>query len=187
MRNVILLLIVATCLAACAQKPQEQTSNTQTNNKEMKTLVTYFSATGTTKKVAEQLAKAANADLFEIEPQEPYTDADLNWQDKKSRSSIEMQDLSSRPAIAKKLENMDDYDVIYVGFPIWWYTAPTIINTFMESYDFTGKTVIPFATSGGSTIDKSCADLKKAYPNVNWKPGKLLNRPSQEEIDNWVK
>lgn len=186
MRNLILLFVAATCLSACAQKPQEQPSNTQ-NDKEMKTLVTYFSATGTTKKVAEQIAKAANADLFEIEPQDLYTEDDLNWQDKNSRSSVEMQDPSSRPAIAKKLENMADYDVIYVGFPIWWYTAPTIINTFMESYDFAGKTVIPFATSGGSTIDKSCADLKKAYPEVNWKPGKLLNRPTQEEIDNWVK
>ena len=115
-----------------------------------KSLVTYFSASGVTKKVAEKLAEAAGADLFEIKPEVAYTEADLNWMDKKSRSSIEMNDKSFRPAIAEKCNNMADYDVVYIGFPIWWYVAPTIINTFLESYDFSGKTIVLFATSGGS-------------------------------------
>ena len=104
-----------------------------------------------------------------------------------SRSTVEMKDKNSRPAITDKLANMQDYEVIYVGFPIWWYTAPTIINTFMEAYDFKGKTVIPFATSGGSSIKKACEDLKAAYPNVTWKEGKLLNRVSKQELETWVK
>ena len=115
-------------------------------------LVAYFSATGTTTKVAELLADAVGADIFEIQPEIPYTTADLDWHNKNSRSSIEMKDDSSRPAIASKRDNMHEYDTIFVGFPIWWYVAPTIINTFLESYDMTGKTIIPFATSGGSGI-----------------------------------
>ena len=113
-------------------------------------LVAYFSATGTTAKVAETLADAIGADIYEIEPEIPYTEADLNWRDANSRSSVEMNDPHSRPAIAGKRDNMSDYDAIFVGFPIWWYVAPTIINTFLESYDTAGKTIIPFATSGGS-------------------------------------
>ena len=150
-------------------------------------LVAYFSASGVTKKVAQQLAEVAGADLHEIKPEQPYTDADLDWRDDQSRSTLEMKDKESRPAIADKLTNMQDYDTIYVGFPIWWYTCPTIINTFMESYDFKGKTVIPFATSGGSDIKKACEDLKAEYPDVNWKEGKLLNRVSKEELEKWVK
>ena len=151
-----------------------------------KVLVAYFSASGVTKGVAQQLAEIAGADLHEIKPTVPYTEADLDWRDKQSRSTLEMQDKSSRPAITAKLKNMKDYDVIYVGFPIWWYTCPTIINTFMESYDFVGKTVIPFATSGGSSIKKACADLKATYPAVNWKEGKLLNRASKKELESWI-
>ena len=113
----------------------------------MKKLVAYFSASGTTKKVAQRLAKAVDADLFEIKPAIPYTDADLDWMNKQSRSSIEMRDTSSRPEIAAKCENMDIYDTVYIGFPIWWYVAPTIICTFLESYDFAGKTVIPWAAA----------------------------------------
>ena len=152
-----------------------------------KVLVAYFSASGVTKGVAQQLAEVAGADLHEIKPAVPYTEADLDWRDKQSRSTLEMQDKSSRPAITAKLKNMKDYDVIYVGFPIWWYTCPTIINTFMESYDLKGKTVIPFATSGGSTITKACDDLRAAYPDVNWKEGKLLNRVNKEYLAAWVK
>ena len=152
-----------------------------------KVLVAYFSASGVTKGVAQQLAEVAGADLHEISPTVPYTEADLDWRDKQSRSTLEMQDKSSRPAITAKLKNMKDYDVIYVGFPIWWYTCPTIINTFMESYDMKGKTVIPFATSGGSTITKACDDLRAAYPDVNWKEGKLLNRVKKEDLADWVK
>jgi flavodoxin len=151
-----------------------------------KVIVTYFSATGTTRAVAQDLAKTLNADIREIVPEQRYTNADLNWQDSLSRSSVEMRDLNSRPAIVKDIENLDNYDVVFVGFPIWWYTAPTIINTFIESYDFNGKTIIPFATSGGSTIDKSCADLKAKYPELNFKPGKLLNSYDEESLKAWA-
>lgn len=120
-----------------------------------KRLVAYFSASGVTAKVAENLADAIGADIFEIQPEVPYTKADLNWMDKKSRSTIEMSDPTSRPGIAVKRDNMDEYDTIFVGFPIWWYIAPTIINTFLESYDLKGKTIIPFATSGGSDMGKT--------------------------------
>jgi len=182
MKKVVILMsaLMALCLSACSQGSNKK------ENKQMKTLVAYFSATGTTKAVAQQLAEVTGADLHEIKPEKPYTDADLDWQDKQSRSTIEMEDKSSRPAITEKLPNMQEYDVIYVGFPIWWYTCPTIINTFMESYDFKGKTVIPFATSGGSSIKKACEDLKTAYPEVNWKEGKLLNRASKSEIEEWI-
>lgn len=182
MKKVVILMsaLMALCLSACSQGSNKK------ENKQMKTLVAYFSATGTTKGVAQQLAEVTGADLHEIKPEKPYTDADLDWQDKQSRSTTEMEDKSSRPAITEKLPNMQEYDVIYVGFPIWWYTCPTIINTFMESYDFKGKTVIPFATSGGSSIKKACEDLKTAYPEVNWKEGKLLNRASKSEIEEWI-
>ena len=118
-------------------------------------LVAYFSASGVTAKVAEKLSEAIGADLYAIEPEVPYTKADLDWMDKKSRSTIEMNNPASRPAIAGKRDNMNDYDTVFVGFPIWWYVAPTIINTFLESYDLTGKTIIPFATSGGSDMRKT--------------------------------
>ena len=181
MKRIVLMMaaLLTICLSACSQKQKE--------NKNMKVLVAYFSATGTTKAVAEQLAAVDGADLHEIQPEAPYTDADLDWRDKQSRSSVEMKDKTSRPAITGKLTNMADYGVIYVGFPIWWYTCPTIVNTFMEAYDFKGKTVIPFATSGGSGIKKACEDLKAAYPDVNWKEGKLLNRTPKDELEKWVK
>ncbi len=140
-----------------------------------KTLVAYFSATGTTKRAAERLAKEKNADLFEIVPAQPYTAADLDWRDKESRSTLEMKDKSSRPAVSSKLENLDDYDTVWIGFPVWWYTAPTIVNTFIDSYDFSGKVLCVFATSGGSGVEGSAADLKKAYPQYQWGESKLLN------------
>ena len=140
-----------------------------------KVLVTYFSASGVTAKTANKLAKEVDGDLFEIEPKEKYTSADLNWMDKKSRSSVEMNDPASRPEIAKQVENMDMYDTVLVGFPIWWYVEPKIIDTFLDSYDFAGKTVIPFATSGGSGIENVEKNLQKEYPNINWGKGKLLN------------
>ena len=181
MKKIIMMLtaLLAISMSACSQK------KTETSVKQ-KVLVAYFSASGVTKAAAQQLAEVAGADLHEIKPEKPYTDADLDWQDKQSRSSVEMQDKNSRPAITAKLQNMKDYDVVYVGFPIWWYTCPTIINTFMEAYDFQGKTVIPFATSGGSSIKKACADLKAAYPDVNWKEGKLLNRATKADLQKWV-
>ena len=182
MKKLVLMLtaLLTISLSACSQSNKRE-------NKDMKVLVAYFSASGVTKGVAQQLAEVAGADLHEIKPAQPYTDADLDWRNKQSRSSVEMQDKSSRPAITDKLTNMQDYDVIYVGFPIWWYTCPTIINTFMEAYDFKGKTVIPFATSGGSSIKKACEDLKAAYPDVNWKEGKLLNRTTKKDLEDWVK
>lgn len=140
-----------------------------------KVLVTYFSASGVTAKTANKLAKEVDGDLFEIEPKEKYTSADLNWMDKKSRSSVEMNDPASRPEIAKQVENMDMYDTVLVGFPIWWYVEPKIIDTFLDSYDFAGKTVIPFATSCGSGIENVEKNLQKEYPNINWGKGKLLN------------
>ena len=140
-----------------------------------KVLVTYFSASGVTAKTANKLAKEVDGDVFEIEPKEKYTSADLNWMDKKSRSSVEMKDPASRPEIAKQVENMDMYDTVLVGFPIWWYVEPKIIDTFLDSYDFSGKTVIPFATSGGSGIENVEKNLQKEYPNINWGKGKLLN------------
>ena len=176
----IVCAVAAIFLTACAQQKQKE-------NKDMKTLVAYFSATGVTKGAAEKLAEVTGGDLYEIQPEVPYTDADLDWQDKQSRSSVEMADLSSRPAIKGKVENLNDYDIVFIGFPIWWYTAPTIINTFIEANDLKGKTVVPFCTSGGSSIKKSAEDLKKAYPDLNWKEGKLLNRISKEELETWVK
>lgn len=139
-----------------------------------KTVVTYFSATGTTEAVAKQLAIDNKADLYAIEPAEKYTAADLDWHDKKSRSSVEMNDKNARPALKSK-KSLAKYDVIYIGYPIWWGVAPRIINTFIEQAELDGKTVIPFATSGGSGIEKSVSEFKTAYPNVKWQKGMLKN------------
>lgn len=139
-----------------------------------KTVVTYFSATGTTEAVAKQLAIDNKADLYAIEPAEKYTAADLDWHDKKSRSSVEMNDNNARPALKSK-KSLAKYDVIYIGYPIWWGVAPRIINTFIEQAELEGKTVIPFATSGGSGIEKSVSEFKTAYPNVKWQKGMLKN------------
>ncbi|HCS94801.1 MAG TPA: flavodoxin [Clostridiales bacterium] len=152
-----------------------------------KKLVAYFSVSGVTEEVAKKLAKAAEADLFEIKPEVPYTAADLDWTNKKSRSTVEMNDPTSRPAIAEKLPNMADYDVVFVGFPIWWYVAPTIIDTFLESYDFAGKTIVPFATSGGSGMGKTVDVLRCVVPTANFKPGKMLNRASEADMKDWVR
>ena len=154
----------------------------------MKKLVAYFSASGVTKGVAEKLAKVENADLYEIIPKEPYTEADLNWMDKNSRSSIEMKDHSSRPEINGRLENMEEYDIVYVGFPIWWYVAPTIINTFLESYDFSGKTVIPFATSGSSGMGNTVSELKPSCSKeTKWNEGKRFPASvSESELQEWT-
>ena len=140
-----------------------------------KTLTAYFSASGTTARTAKNLAQAAGADLYEIKPAVPYTQADLNWMDKKSRSSVEMNDRSFRPELADKDADIAAYDRILLGFPIWWYVEPRIVDTFLERSDFSGKTVIPFATSGGSGIEKAERSLKSHCPQANWKKGKLLN------------
>ncbi len=152
-----------------------------------KTLVAYFSASGVTAKVADKLAKAINADLYEIAPEVPYTKADLNWMDKKSRSSVEMNDRTSRPAISTTVENMDQYDTVFVGFPIWWYREPSIIDTFMESYDFTGKTVIPFATSGGSGLGDSYNNLQALAPGAKVINGeKFSGSVSEDKLRAWA-
>ena len=154
-----------------------------------KTLVAYFSASGVTAKLAKNLSEAAGADLYEIKPAVPYTNADLNWQDKKSRSSVEMNDKSFRPAIADADANIADYDTIFVGFPIWWYVAPTIINTFLEAYDFSGKTIILFATSGSSGMGNSAKELRPSVSDSTViKDGKRFNaNASVSELKEWIK
>ena len=152
----------------------------------MKKLVAYFSASGVTKSAAERLAKAAGADLFEIKPAFPYTRADLDWTNKKSRSSVEMNNPASRPEIAEQISNIEDYDTIFIGFPIWWYVAPTIINTFVESYDLSGKTIVPFATSSGSGLGKTAEVLIPLCPYANWERGKMLNHVSEQELETWA-
>lgn len=137
-------------------------------------LVAYFSASGVTAKVAERLADTIDADIFEIQPAVPYTEADLDWRNKESRSSIEMNDLTFRPRVSGQRDNMEEYDIIFVGFPIWWYIAPTIINTFLETYDFSGKTVIPFATSGGSGMGNTNENLSASCPNARILQGKVF-------------
>ena len=153
----------------------------------MKKVVAYFSASGTTAEKAKALAKIAGADLKEIVPKEKYTSRDLNWMDKKSRSTLEMKDEHSRPAIAGRVEDMAPYDTVFVGFPIWWYQAPRIIETFLESYDFTGKTVIPFATSGGSDMGKTADILRAVCPAADILPGKRMSaRESAEAVRAWL-
>lgn len=152
-----------------------------------KTLVAYFSASGVTKKAAEKLASAAKTDIYEIKPAVPYTKADLNWMDKKSRSSVEMGNKSFRPEIVKDDLNLSQYDTILVGFPIWWYVAPTIINTFLESYDFAGKKIVLFATSGGSGFGNTVKELKPSAPEAEIVEGKLLNRATDKDIDALIK
>lgn len=163
-------------------------ANAEENNMtEKKVLVAYFSATGTTAGVAEKLANVVEADLFEIKPEQPYTDADLDWRDKKSRSSVEMDNRDSRPTIASKVENSEKYDVVFVGFPIWWYREPSIIDTFMEAYNFDGKTVVPFATSGGSGMGDSGKNMQKLAPKAKVYDGKRFSAGvSADELKQWA-
>ncbi|MBQ7567360.1 NAD(P)H-dependent oxidoreductase [bacterium] len=194
----IFVSILALAAVACAQTKPNAASDANAGKETAavdkapseasgsKILVAYFSATGVTEKAAQQIADATGGTLYKIQPETPYSDADLDWHNEQSRSSVEMADKASRPAIAGKPEKLEEYSVVYLGFPIWWYTAPTIINTFIEANSLNGKTVIPFATSGGSTIDKACADLKTAYPEINWKEGRLLNRVTEQELKDWT-
>ncbi len=153
----------------------------------MKTLVAYFSASGTTKMVANRLAGAIGADIFEIEPKIPYSNQDLDWTNKNSRSSLEMNDRSSRPEVAKKVTNMEQYDKIFVGFPIWWYVAPTIINSFLEQYDLSGKTIVPFATSGGSGMGETNKHLAPSCKGAVLKDGKrFATYVSEEGLKAWA-
>ena len=171
---VSLMAIVAMCTTVYAQKG------------EGKVLVAYFSATGTTEDVAEKIAAVTGGELHEIAPEQAYTNADLDWNNRQSRSSVEMNDPKSRPALKEKKTNMADYDVVYIGFPIWWGVAPHIVNTFIESHDLKGKTLIPFATSGGIGISQAVAALRKAYPELNCQDGKLLNRADERTIRAWI-
>ena len=153
-----------------------------------KTLVAYFSASGQTARLAKTLAKVVNGDCYEMRPEQAYTAADLDWNNKGSCSSLEMNDPSSRPAIANRVDGMERYQTVFIGFPIWWYEAPRIIHTFLESYDFSGKTVIPFATSGGSGMGNTGAVLKKTCPAAHWLEGKRLKSgASSGELAEWVK
>ena len=177
----IILLAVLTIVAATACSQNKSKNNMEKKN----VLVMYFSATGTTRQAAEQLAKITGADLCEIAPSQPYTSADLNWNDKRSRSSVEMANPQARPDIKPIDFDLKNYECIFLGYPIWWDLAPRAVNTFIESNDMTGITVIPFATSGGSSITGSAANLKKSYPNINWTNGKLLNGESEKGLKAW--
>lgn len=162
---------MCTNISAC--RPGGQSKAGDGTEGKGKTLVAYFSATGTTAKVAKEIAAETGGELYEIVPAEPYTAADLDWRNSHSRSSVEMNDPKSRPAMKGSKDDIGSYDVVYLGYPIWWGVAPHIINTFIESHDLKGKRVIPFATSGGSGIERSVGELKAAYPDINWQEGKL--------------
>ena len=163
----------------------ENTDNQDVQNH--KALVAYFSATGTTKGVAEHIANGLNADIYEIVPEEPYTDADLDYNDNNSRTTIEMNDPDARPVISGSVENMEQYDTVFIGYPIWWGEAPRIASTFMESYDFSGKTIVPFCTSGGSGIGSSASNLERLTSGATWLDGRRLNgSDSQDTVMEWV-
>lgn len=165
----------------------EGTEPADTEPEVKKALVAYFSATNTTEGVAEHIANGLNADLYEIVPEEPYTDADLNYNDNNSRSTIEMNDPSARPAISGSVENMEQYDIVFIGYPIWWGEAPRIVSTFMESYDFSGKTIVPFCTSGGSGVGSSASNLEQLTSGATWLDGRRLNgNDSQDTVMEWV-
>ena len=174
-------LLCGMSLAACAQG-----QNNRTMKKSSNVLVAYFSATGTTARAAQTLARVTGGELFAIVPQEAYTGADLDWHDKQSRSSVEMNDPKARPALKGKKEGMDGYDVVFIGYPIWWDAAPRIINTFIESHGLKGKRLIPFATSGGSGIAQSVKALRKQYPDLKWEDGRLLNRAGEADVRRWA-
>ena len=183
MNKIILTLaaVMAMSLAACAQDEGEQ--NMQSGNKP---LVVYFSATGTTAKAARTIAEVTGGTLHEIVPQQAYTAADLDWNDSQSRSSAEMNNPRARPALKDTKLDAAAYDVIFIGYPIWWNQAPRIIDSFIEGHDLTGKTLVPFATSGGSGISNSVNELKKVYPDLEWQDGRLLNGASRNIIRDWV-
>lgn len=179
-----------------ANAENTDTSEGQTNESEnpdileeqaTKVLVAYFSATNTTQGIAEHIANGLNADIYEIVPKEPYTDADLDYNDNNSRTTIEMNDPDARPAITGSVEDMEQYDIVFIGYPIWWGEAPRIVSTFVESYDFSGKTIVPFCTSGGSGVGSSATNLEQLTDGADWLPGKRLNgSDSQDTVMEWV-
>lgn len=184
MYKFLLVLLTVFGIMTISHAQQKQAMNGKQSN--YKTLVAYFSATGTTARAAEKLANATGGELYAITPAEPYTSADLDWNDKRSRSSVEMNDPKARPVLGGKAVNMADYDVVFIGYPIWWDLAPKIINTFIESHNLKGKAVVPFATSGSSPIANSAAALKRTYSGLNWKEGRLLNRADEKTIRAWI-
>ena len=185
----ILIISVGVVFALTVNTNKKADNKGDIDMTDRKVLVAYFSATGTTKKVAENLAKATNSDLYEIKPLKPYTSADLDWQDKNSRSSVEMKDYNSRPEIVKDDFSVTKYDTVYLGFPIWWYIAPTIINTFLEQHDFSNKKIILFATSGGSGFGKTVENLRPSVDKTTViTEGSVLNsNPTVEDLKQWVK
>ena len=176
-----LAAVMTMSLAACAQDKGEK--NMQTENK---ALVVYFSATGTTAKAARTIAEVTGGTLYEIVPRQAYSSDDLEWNDRQSRSSVEMNNPQARPALKDAEPDVAACDVIFIGYPVWWDQAPRIINTFIESHDLNGKTLVPFATSGGSGITGSVRELKRAYPELEWQDGRLLNGASRNTVQNWV-
>lgn len=178
----VMLSIVSMMTTTYAQQKQDMNSK-QSNHK---VFIAYFSATGTTARAAERVANVTGGELYAITPAQPYTNADLDWHDARSRSSMEMNDPEVRPAIKGKKETITDYDVVFIGYPIWWDLAPRIINTFIESHDLKGKAIVTFATSGSSSIANSAAALKRTYPGLNWKEGRLLNRADEKTIRAWI-
>ena len=183
MNKIILTLatVITMSFTACAQNKGEKSMQT-----ENRPLVVYFSATGTTAKAAQTIADVTGGTLYEIVPQQAYTSDDLDWNDRQSRSSVEMNNPQARPAMKGTKANVAVHDVIFIGYPIWWDQAPRIVNTFIESHNLKGKTLVPFATSGGSGISNSIKKLRKAYPDLGWQDGKLLNGTSKNAIRNWV-
>ncbi len=184
MKKILLTLAVAIGVYSIAQAKMKREGEQRMETS--KTLVAYFSATGTTAKAARIIAEVTGGKLYAITPQEAYTSDDLNWNDKQSRSSVEMGDPKARPALKETISDIARYDVVFIGYPIWWDQAPRVINTFIESHDLKGKTLIPFATSGGSGIDNSVKTLRKSYPTLNWGKGKLLNRMGKSDIQKWI-
>lgn len=174
------LFLFNSCAAKNNEKPKETKSGSTV-------LVAYFSAQGHTKALAEKISKVTSGELFEIVPEQPYTEDDLDGWNDSARGTRESKDRTTRPEVKSHVENFEKYDTIYLGFPIWWYTAPTIVNTFLEGYDTTGKVIIPFATSGGSEIGETEKDLCVSAPKAIFKPGKVMNNYSEEEVAEWIK
>lgn len=177
-----IMFVFAAILVACNGKSR---SGNSSGKGQAKILIAYFSCTGNTKHAAEKIAQITRGDLYAITSAKPYTMADLDWRNDKSRSSLEMSDSAARPALADKKIDISSYDIIYLGYPIWWGVCPRLINTFLESYDFGGKKVVPFATSGSSSIDKSESELHGRYKDISWGRGLLMNAASRQDIENF--
>lgn len=188
MKSIVVFIAVALSAAvvfsACGRKSGATESHSDADCK--KALVCYFSATGTTRAAAERLARVTGADIHEIVPAELYSDADLDWRDSLSRSYVEMHNREMRPALADAAVDLTGYDVVFIGYPNWWNTVPTVVNTFIEANDLTGKAVVPFMTSGGNGIENSEADLRAAYPSLDWRNGLLLNGVSDDAVKEWA-